>query len=373
MQLLTLVMIVSMAILPISRPKHPRVSVVSRGPEKLRVTRHDSYSAALAEAKQRSSLHKRVLVLPFTVEGEDSRFLSESLQMELIRDLQHPADLSVVDIFSYRHILPARMTSASDERQAATTFAADIVITGTVQLADGELVTKVQASPSGQAIKPVAITVRSKGNDFFEVSNQITSGLLTEWKVDLSEGQRRSMLAIPTSVDAAREHCDRAILALIEWNAASAGSDPQKKLRQAADEAAAAIKADRNYLRAYLAAASVAEALENNAERTQFLRAGRNRIRPKTSTDERMVLELEADYALFVQNDRIAARKKYVEILKLCPNDALALWKAIELIGEQTEGQSLSAGDYELATRYAARLQVAHPYSPLTRLLAGSD
>ena len=372
MQLLTLVMVVSLAILPISRPKHPRVSVVSRGPEKLRVTSLDSYPAALAEAKKGSSQHKRVLVLPFAVQGDDSRLLSTSLQMELIRDLQHSSHLNVVDAFTSRHILPPGTASAADSRQAAKSLAADYVITGTVESADGKLVAKAHATPIGQISKPILITVESNGDDFFAVSNQITSGLLAEWRVTPSEAQKKSMLAIPTSVDAAREHCDRAILTLIQWNVGGAGTDEPEMLRQAANEAQAAIKADRNYLRAYLAAASIAEALENNPDRTQFLRAGRNRIRPKTAADQRAALELEADYALYVQNDRIAAREKYAEILTLCPNDALALWKAIELIGEQTEGQTLSANDYESAARFAARLQVTHPYSPLTKLLAGS-
>src|SRR5687768_14630299 len=98
MQLLTLAMVVSLAILPISRPKHPRTSVVSRGPEELRVTTLDSYPAALAEAKKRSANQKRVVVLPFVVKGEDSRYLSASFQMELIRDLQHLPDVIVVDL-----------------------------------------------------------------------------------------------------------------------------------------------------------------------------------------------------------------------------------------------------------------------------------
>jgi TolB-like protein len=371
MQLLTLVMVVSLAILPISRPKHPRISAVSRGPEKLKVTSLDSYPAALAEAKKRSSQHKRVVVLPFAVQGEDSRFLSESLQLELIRDLQHVADVSVVDAFTYRHLNPT--ASAPDARQVAQSFAADIVITGTVQVNEGKLVAETRATPTGQASKPIVITVESNANDFFEVTNQITSGLLAEWKLTPTEAQKKSILAVPTSKDTAREHCDRAILTLIEWNVSGAGTDGQELLRRAADDAEAAIKADPNYLRAYLAAASAAESLENNPDRTRFLRAGRNRVRPKTSADQRAALELEADYALFVQSDRVAAREKYAQILQLCPNDSLALWRAIELIGEQTEGQSLSAKDYESAARYAARLQVTHPHSPLTKLLAGSD
>jgi TolB-like protein len=372
MQVLMLATVVSLAILPISRPKHPRTSVVSRGPEELRVTTLEAYPAALAEAKQRSVGQRRVVVLPFVAKGDDSRLLSPSFQMELIRDLQHLSDVITVDLFTFRHAFPAGAAGAHDARRAAKSVAAEIVVSGTVEVTGDQLVTTVHSSAVEQPAKPVVITVRSTPADFFDVSNQITSGLLAEWKISPSDAQKQSMFASPTAVDAARMHCDRAIMTLIEWNTNDAQSDAQGKLEEAAQDAEAAIKADPNYLRAYLAAASIAEARQSDTQRNRFLRAGRNRIRPATSLEQRTVLELQADYALFVQNDRIAARQKYAEILKLCPNDALALWRGVELIGEQNEGQSLSADDYQQAARYAARLQSTHPHSPLTKLLAGS-
>jgi TolB-like protein len=376
MQALYLAMFIALAILPISRPRYPKNSALSRGPEELRVTTHPSYREAIAEAKKRSANQKRVVVMPLVIEPDDRALLATSLQMELIRDLQHLSDITVVDFLTFRHSLGGTLPRVAQDAasRAAEAVAAEIVVSGTIEVTGGKFVATLQSHDVRQSGKPFVVKIESTPADFFSMSNKIAESLLAEWNVSPSDAQRKSMFATPTTVESARLSCDRAMLTLIDWNTKDAPGEGPGKLEEALEHAQAAIKADPNYLRAYLAAASIAEALPDNpSQRDRFLKAGRNRIRPSTAVEQRAVLELEADYAIFVKNDRIEARQKYSEILALCPNDPLALWKNIELVAEKPEGQSLSADDEKQAVRYAAQFQSAHPHSPLSKLLAGTN
>jgi tetratricopeptide (TPR) repeat protein len=315
---------------------------------------------------------KRLAVLPFVNTESNATIANDGIGfMEaMIADMRYVSEFLVLDgseVLARVRANPAASMPVDLESAArlGQQLGVRCVIKGSFTVEADKIRLSAQAidcsSPdfrvlaSCQAVRPFA--------QICSLSDEVLQDLLKQMDSLPGPAKLQEMSRVPTTNFQARTECDSGF-ALLAQAAASEATEARKLSEQALQHAEAAVNADPNYVQAYILEASCLWNLERAADLEACLRAARIKSDPAI-VDELTRLELEGDYAMFVERDFDKAIENYKRMLDIDAAHSRALLSLAGLYAGDFGAADAGIHDSDRAAEYAARLNAAHPGSSM--------
>ena len=342
----------------IPAPSRPRTKRLSRGPAWTDFRELALDSETIGEAKRSVDKRKRIAVL-----GRPNGVASAEVAAELVRPgLRYSQRLIVVDATTTETLF-ASAKSAADLRETAQKHGVDLVLVVNV---DAEL-------------KQASMTVYPSNEDTVTIGRaalEDLEGSVIRYAVRARKtflGNREMMPANnaeqldrqPKADFAAMTHhiaARRKLAGVIKTEDAVQRLEICREAMASADRA---IAESQNFLEAYLIKASCQDELDQKVELQQTLRMAWGKKDPPEH-DLLTLLELQGDYARFVQSDIDTAYGAYTQLLGVDPTNLTGLWAMIDILLTPDENTD---PDPEEAAKYAATLVACHPHSGVARAI----
>jgi tetratricopeptide (TPR) repeat protein len=239
------------------------------------------------------------------------------------------------------------------------------VLTGSFGVEGDEISLITQAVDCSAPEFVIMAEARAVGHkdEICSLSDRVVQDLLGQMGLLPDAARVREMSKVPTLNFDARRECDAGFRLL--YQVAATSPDSMLELSEKAlKHAEAAVQTDPNYLQAYILKASCLWNLDRMADVETCLRAARIKSDP-ASVDELTRLELDGDYATFVERNFDRAIESYKKILEIDAGHVRALWSLTGLYTGNYGAADAGIDDAEVAAQYAARLVAAHPDSPM--------
>ncbi len=297
----------------------------------------------------------RIAVLPFAVpDGDASLAWQRTGGMEdALADLRFvPAYLvsdrsEILTVVGRNHPTQETLPELATKLGVTEVIVGKVLVVGTNQGVELKLY-RIEGGLARLLATSKAVGPKDQGD---EIGTDVLLGLLEQVKTTPPDDRVAEMKKVPTTRVAARVETEMGFSLLDNLAGKARSSEAVARASEAAlTHAKAAQKADKKYLRAYMLEASCLFNLGATPKLKECLEVARSRVNPE-KVDALTRLEFEGDYLAYRDGKFADAAKEYEKMLAFDPGNLHALWS---LTG-------LYSGDD--ASRYAARLVLAHPKS----------
>ncbi len=351
-QLLVAATIASTMITPSVSPSRPRTARLSRGPAWTDFRSLAMSEDAKANAQEMLAGKKRIAVVVLSASQDPSSAVS--VFGTLVREgMRFSEQLVLVDTTTTDRLF-ADADTVDAARSVAKKHHIDLIVCCQRRTpAEIEMVLVKDDSP----LEPTVISL--------DDTNKSVIGAAMKSRTHVM----KTFDALPTAHQDAIELAPNGSLAAVKlWcrgtqqlRSVVTIQDPtkRKKICQAIlSTADQALAESPNFIEAYLLKASCFDELGDEERLNQTLRDAYSKRNPKRDSPL-TILELEGDYARFVDQDLLAAMEAYDKILTQNPTDLTALWSLIDVaLSSDTDKETIA-----MASEWAARLVASHPDS----------
>jgi hypothetical protein len=338
--------------------------------------------SGLDAARDRFKGRDRIAVLPFTVvKGDPSQWLAALGCAEaMTADLHYAPGLLVLD---RSEVLRARREPAAPG-EIGRALGVRYLVSGTVRREAADDVLEVEAleigpDTPGEPGAPASAlnharalahaSARQPAGHIYELADDALLKLLEQLKAVPPPERLVEITRVPTLSDSARALCDDGF-ALMDRCAGVYRGDDVLLCQRALKDSEAALKADPRYVRAAVLQASCLLRQGDTQRLDHCLSEAFNLRTPENRIDALTRMEIDGDYAAFVQRDFATAVTHYEKILEIDPGHLHALWMLTAIHAGEFPPYRWPGYSLEKAGDYAARLIVAHPGTAAARLLS---
>jgi len=359
-------------ILPDTTPRRPRTVRLSRSATTPSFQRFLVAEDVQREAKKAVANLKRAALIPLTASGTVDGIDAFAVTMNIENDLHYVSGLLPSDITSMLAEADASDSSTEQIQKIAQRLQAELVITGSLneknhvyhlqlvayQLKNDALTTIAKSQAEGTATELAA------------AGDRALLTLLEQLHFTPVAEARQQMTMVPTNNPDAMRECAYGFQLLLRAMSAAGDqeTDTTDLSNRALEHANRALAADPDFTLAYLVKASAQDNLQQPAGVKLTLQAAKTRL---NRADRLTQLELRGDFERLTKKDKnwqTTASQYYEEMLKFDPGHLRALLSLVECYAAENERPP--DVDLERAAHYAARIQAAHPGSPIAKLFA---
>ncbi|WP_442509314.1 tetratricopeptide repeat protein [Novipirellula sp. SH528] len=360
-QLIVAATIASSMITPSVSPSRPRTARLSRGPAWT-----DFRSLAMSHEAQRSAKEmlegkKRIAVVVLSNQQDAHDSPSDvSVFGTLVREGMRFSDQLVLVDTSTTDRLFADAGTVDAARSVAEEHHIDLIVC--CQLRTPSEIEMVLVKDDSQ-LEPTVISLDDANQSVIAAAMKARTHVMTTFDALPTKHQDAIDLAPNGSLAAVKLwfHGTRLLRSVVTIQDPAKRKEICQAILSTADQALAD---SPNFIEAYLLKASCFDELGDEERLNQTLLDAYSKRNPKRDSPF-TILELEGDYARFVDQDLLAAMETYDKILTQNPTDLTALWSLIDVaLSSGTDKETVA-----MASELAALLVASHPDSNVARAI----